>query len=71
MSEDHSAVLRGYAEQCLACARTAFDDGSRAKWLEMAQGWFAAAETAEVRLQQQQQQQLQPVRIHPTKSSLE
>ena len=66
--------LRGYAEQCLACARTALDDGSRAKWLEMAQRWFAEAKS-EARLAApvvQQQQQPQPhqqseVTTSPTK----
>ena len=60
MSNDNSE-LRGYAAQCIACARSAMDEAARAKWLEMAQNWLRFAERSEAKTAvQQQQQQQQP-----------
>ena len=56
-----ASELRGYAAQCMACARTQ-EPGARSSWLEMAQKWQRLAEQAEQAegAVAQQQQQIQP-----------
>ncbi len=61
MSE--ASELRGYANQCLACAQSNRDPETRVRWLEMAQDWQRLAEKAEqqwqnfIKHQQMQAQQ--------------
>ena len=59
MSND-DGEFRKYAAQCMAYAKSAMDDTSRASWVEMAQNWLRLAEKTEARLVVQQQQQQQP-----------
>ena len=45
-----SAVeLRRFAIECMACAENAVERATRDAWLEMAQKWLRAVETAEGR----------------------
>ena len=59
MSE--ASALRGYANQCMACAHNTREPETRVRWLEMAQNWQRLAEQAEERWQNamKQQQQMQ------------